>query len=167
MGNAWRVSALMSGLVMCLAPAAGHAAVVYRVGGNTCTPMEDEYSDYAYLPHGGFEVHGIGTARAECPIPTSPSTFDAATLSHVNVRYYLNGVSNEVEATLWFHDYDSHSYVECESDWDSNVSAGFGMLEISKECSGYEDSWAVGVEVSAFSVGSSESLVVKLISVYE
>src|SRR5688572_17704318 len=153
MRSAWRLYALISGLVICLTPAVGQASIVYRMGGNGCAPAADEFVDYLYDPHYGLTVSGSGDlAKVVCALPTSESTFTASTLSQVNVRYYAHGGLDGVYATLTFHDYDSYAYVECEEDRDTDLSFSFGTLELPKSCSGYESNWPVVVEVVGYGV---------------
>lgn len=157
----------MSGLLAGLAPAVGQAAVAYRISGNGCSPSADEYGDFTYMGEYGLTLTGTGnSAGVDCAIPTSDSTFSASTITQANVRYYITGTAEHVYATLYFHDHDSHDYVECEDDEDTNVSSAFGQLTLPKTCSGYESTWGVTIEVAAYPLETYERLWVKLITVY-
>ena len=158
----------MGGLLIALAPAVSQSAVVYRMSGTGCQPLNHNF-DYAfeYNPGEGYSQPGsAGTlAGMTCMLPTSDATFSASTLDQVNVRYHVDGTGT-VMGWLFFHDYDSPDFVECDFEQDSAVS-GYGMLTLEKSCSGYDSTWGVTLAISAGSLTTSEALSIKLVSVYE
>jgi hypothetical protein len=95
-------------------------------------------------------------------------TSAANELASVTVRYEMhNDTDNVVHSSLYFHDYDSNDYVQCDYEQVFDVS-GYTSIGLTNSCSGYSSSWAADVELEFYDVGSDMAAVtLTMFSVYK
>lgn len=166
MHSTGKVSALLCGLGILLAPAVVQSAVVYRTTGVACTPEVPGEGVTSYSAEAGLEYAWGAAPLIACSIPTSDETFDTTTLTQVNVRYYFDGAA-VVTGRLLLHDHDSPDWVECGEDVDNVTATGHHVLEMPNGCSGlsYASNWGVVATVETSGMSATERLNVKLVSV--
>jgi hypothetical protein len=180
--------------VWCTVVPDASAAVRYRANGTICQPeviwFED---DYTYRSDGleGLTIKDSTSGNSSigavaCPLPTGTDLIELADdnnriLDRVSARFKLSGSSESMFAELNANDYDSDDFCTCDHD-DRSGSAGYFSMTLDYEgdgdstgcdtgCHGgpVEAAWGLTMEVflDDTSGGSINSLVVKLISVYD
>lgn len=188
------LSLLVGATLLCAASgeASAAGALRYRQSGTYCKPTYGApgyaYSYYEFL---GMEIldsfsDDDSVANVTCPIPLGYNLVElndtnSRMLDRVSIRLQLTGGSDWVSATLVAHDHDSMDYCVCDTDV-RNDSAGYFSLSLEQVgdadttgcdtgCPGgtLDSSWGLNTSVflGDYAGGSANTLLIKLISVYD